>query len=272
MKIHNVTPYISQNLNKNNQSNKNVSFSGNPPNKLVSLSERFFNLKRVGTMNMELFVANAFVFLLGGRLISSRDKNERRETLTRDIPTIITAVYGVPFVESFAARLIHDKKGFAIGDKKGKYQLDVANFSKLDDWYRYDSKLEGGKGFDGFLERLESKGGDLNKICSSFGDKIKDKLKDLKNNTEFKDKLFNDKELKNDLITEFSKQEGNKALKLARRFKTIPKIIGFVITLSTIGIFIPKLNIHITEKVNKNAKRREALIKKEKEDNEIKKS
>lgn len=259
MKIHNVTPNM-QNINNTNK--KKVAFSGSFSKGLTNASEKFFNLKRVGTMSLDLFTANAFVFLLGGRLISSRDKNEQRETLTRDIPTILAAVYGVPKVEEFAAKLIQDKKGFAIGEavdpKKifGKSRLEVANFSKLDDWYRYDDKLA--KGFDSFSERLSSKGGNLKKIYSSLSDKIKNELSNFsKDNKTFMQELSQNAKLKQEIQNEFSKNEGNNALRLARRFKAIPKLIGFALTLAFIGIFIPRLNIHITEKINKNKTARE---------------
>lgn len=281
MKIHNVTPNLNTYKNNQNvQNNKNISFSGiGSENKFIQGAQKFFNLSRGGTMTERLFVANAFIFLLGGRLISSRDKNERRETLTRDIPTIVTAVYGVPFVEKFAAKWIQDKSGFAIGEaasklfsksEKSKTKLDVDNFVKLDDCYRYDSRLDTGKGFDGFLNRFVDKGGSLKKTCSPLSGDIKAKLANFSDdNTKFLEELNKPehKALKQSIKEAFSNPEGNKALSLARKFKIIPKIIGFVLTLSTIGLFIPKLNIHITERVNKKAKQRELRAQKAKEAN-----
>lgn len=253
MKIHNVAPNV-QNINNTNK--KKVAFSGKASNYIISKSEKFFNLVRTGTMSQHLFTANAFVFLLGGRLISSRDKNEKRETLTRDIPTILLAVYGVPLIEKFAARQIQ-KKGFVIGEKEGKYGFKVSTFSNLDDLYKYDKNLETSTKIEGHLKRFDKFGGNIKKICSELSDDIKEGLKNFSSeNGKFIEELKSDKKevikLKAKIKEAFSAAEGNKALDKARKLKAVPKLIGFVLTLASIGIFIPRLNIHITEQVNKN--------------------
>lgn len=250
MKIHNVAPNM-QNINSTNK--KKVAFSGSFSKGLTNASEKFFNLSRIGSMTEHLFTANAFVFLLGGRLISSRDKNEKRETLTRDIPTILLAVYGVPLVEKVVARFIQNKKGFVIGEKQGKYGFNVSTFDNLDGLYKYDQNLETSTGIDGHLKRFDKFGGNIKKICSELNDGIKTKLGNFsENNTDFMKKLSTDETLQKEIKKAFSAAEGNKALDKARKLKAMPKLIGFVLTLASIGIFIPRLNIHITEKINKN--------------------
>lgn len=253
MKINNTTPNMNQNLIKNN---KNTSFKGNATG-LAKIGKKFSELERVGTMTRELFVLNAFLFLLGGRLISSRDNNEKRETLTRDVPTIVIAVFGVPVIERFAAKQIQKAKGFAIGEEKGKFQVNVASGEQLKDWYKYNEHLA--TGFEGFSQRLSDKGGNLKKIYSKLSEDIKGKLAGFsENNTEFIKTLSETKNkgLKDAIKTAFSRPEGNKALEQAAFLKSVPKLIGFALTLSTIGIFIPKLNIHVTETINKKASKK----------------
>lgn len=260
MKIRNVqSPIVNKQQNKNN---KNVSFSGN----LISKAKDTFTLVRQGTMNMDLFTLNAFVFLLGSRLITSRDNNERRETLTRDVPTIIIAVYSVPFIERFAAKILQKHTGFALGEKKGKHTINVANYDKLNDWYKYDNNLSSGAGFKGFAERLSDKGGNLKKIFSSLSDNIKSKLSTFKeDNQTLLDELKSPSSEENKkLMQNIEKSFGNpdnKAFKKVWGLKAVPKIAGFAVTLATIGIFIPKLNIFVTERINKNKKRNEDIKK-----------
>lgn len=265
MKINNATPVIRNNVQAN-KNKKNVEFKGCfegfKPTELLKLS-------RQGTMLRNLFTINAFVFLLGSRIFTSRDEDERREILVRDIPTIVIAVMGVPFVEKLVAKLIQDKTGFAIMENAGEQgnitkkineifnkpnrnKIETANYSRLEDWYIYDKNLS--SGFKGFSERIKKLGGDLKKIYSSVGSNIKEQLKGLSdNNDEFIKQLTQNKNLMETLETEMAKV-GNNALKQALFLKTIAKLAGFGVTLATIGIFIPNLNIFITETIHKNKK------------------
>jgi len=263
MKINNATPMMTNNTTK---ANKNVAFSGGFP----KTPKELFVLERKGNMSRYLFTLNAFVFLLGGRLLKSRDKNEKRETMTRDVPTIVIAVFGVPVVKDAVAKVFQKNSGFAIlneGSEKSKFgqwigkifnnkdtkTKTIASYDQLEDRYVYDSNLK--SGFNGFLERLDEEGGDFKKICSSLSDEIKSKLSKFKtkNNADFLVELEKDKGLKG-LIVEGFKKPSNKAVEQAKWLKTIPTLAGFVVTLFTIGIFIPKLNIAITESINKKKK------------------
>ena len=253
MKINNAAPTLNQCLiGKNND--KNVSFSGAGVSSLYQKSENvlkdFFELTRKGTLSRNLFIANAYVFLLGSRLITSRDNNERRETLTRDIPTFFVAVQALPIIKTWVSKQIQEKTGFALFENI-KTSKDAAKSSQLEDWYHYNPNMK--SGFNGFLERLGERG-NLKKICSVLGEDIKAKLVNFSDkNDEFKTKLLKDTTLKQTLENAF-KNGKNKALAKAAWLKTIPAILGFGLTLSLIGIFIPKFNIFFTEKINKNKK------------------
>lgn len=243
MKIHNVIPIVNNNSNLP-KANKNVAFSGT-----FKSAKKFFQLGRHGNMTRRLFVTNALIFMLGGRLINSRDNNERRETLTRDIPTIGIAVYGVPVIKKWAAKQVQKYTGFGIIDP----EKEIASSGQLQDWYKYDEKLA--SGFDGFSKRLIACNGNLKKIFSSLGDEMKTKLINFsEDNTKLMDELSKNVDLKQSLQKAFSNTQGNKALEQVKFLKTIPTIIGFIITLATIGILIPELNISITERLNKKKK------------------
>lgn len=271
MKTHNVIPSV----NTNTQPKQNVAFKGN-------IIDKYLTLNRQGPMSRNLFVVNAFVFLLGSRILTSRDKDERREILIRDIPTIVIAVMGVPFFGKQVAKLVQKKSGFAImqdtGEqpnkvvqglrkifkKSGQNKFDVISYSQTEDLYKFDKNLS--SGFRGFSERLKNLGDNVNlkKIYSSVSAEVKEQLKNFSdNNTEFINQLAENKSLTETIVNELSKtvKEGNKVLKAAEFMKTIPTLGGFAVTLLTIGMFIPKLNIYITEKIHKNRKKQEDNLK-----------
>lgn len=261
MKINNSTPAVINNV-QNNQ--KKVAFGSNS-NGLVTRGTDFlkktFVQERQGNLSRGLFILTAFTFLLGSRLVTSRDNNERRETLTRDVPTFIIAVQGVPVIGNFIAKKMQKSKGFAlIEDIKAK-DIELAKNTQLKDWYQYDNHLN--TGFEGFVKRLSDVGANLKKVCSSLNDDVKAKIANFsEDNAKFIDELSKDKTLKQTLETEFGK-EGNNALKKASFLKVIPKLAGFLITLVTIGIFIPEFNIFLTESINKNKARKEEKEEKE---------
>lgn len=282
MKINNATPIISNNSNANN---KNVSFSGNFVNNMISKGKDFFVLERKGPMTRNLFIFNAYVFLLGTRFITSRDRNEKRETLTRDIPTIFVAAQGIPILKKWVAEKIQKNKGFAIMEegekpkvsklltwliKSDKKEMKIATSSQLKDWYQYDEGLH--SGFEGFSNRLEGLNGNLKKIYSSLSKDMKAKLANFSDdNAKFKQELSKDKALKQSIEKAFKNPKGNEALAKAAFLKTIPTLVGFALTLGTIGIFIPKLNIFVTEMINLNKGKKAADAKRQKS-NEVNKA
>lgn len=263
MKINNTTPQVSNVIN----STKMPAFTGFKK----YIQDDLVKFQKTGTMSRHLFIVNAFAFLLGTRLITSRDNDEKREVMIRDIPTIIIAVIGVPIVaKHFAQKVIQPKSGFALMDEGEKSiyhklrNIDPSNpskgimsYSKLEDMYIFNENLH--SGFKGFSERLDKFGGNLKKIYSSLGDDIKSKLIGLSsNNKEFMKQLnsVENKGLLEVIKTTMSNKE-NKALKQASFLKTVPTILGFLSVFATVGVLIPKLNIYITEAIHRNKKNRE---------------
>jgi len=251
MKISNSFSTASNAINMNNKS-VSTAFkgAGSAVAKSKNLLIDFFEPQRKGNMSRNMFLLTAFTFLLGSRLISSRDKNERRETLTRDLPTFILAPKGVPFFEKIVAKQLQKKNGFAILQDPNNYKEGLASGGQLADWYKYDPQLN--SGFKGFSERLSNQGGNLKKIYSTLGDDVKNKLQKFSdNNKTFMEELSKDKELLKTVENEF-KKPNNKAIEQAKYLRHVPKIAGFLLTLGLIGLFIPQFNIYLTRRINKN--------------------
>lgn len=231
-------------------------------------AKEFTTLSRSGTMNRNLFVANAFAFLLGSRLVTSRDKDEIRETLVRDVPTIVIAVMGVPIACKFIAEKLQKNSGFALlhetgkSDthkwfdkllgKKGETTTTEASYDKLSSWYQYNEKSA--TGFNGFTDRLAGLNGNLKKIYSSLSGEFKTRLEALpQDNEEFKKALFSDKKLVQDVAKEFASDK-NGALKIALFKKTITKMSGYAAILAIVGLAIPKGNILLTNILHRGPK------------------
>lgn len=228
-----------------NSENKKTEPAFKGKGNLASKFSEFFKLDRSGTMARGLFITNAFVFLLGSRIFTSRDSDERRECIVRDIPTILISVKGVPVIGDIIGKMLQKKYGYAITQNK-----HVASYSQVQDWHTIDKNLT--SGLKGFGERIDKLGGNMKKICSSLNPKLKDELKNYSsdNKTFMKEILQNEK--LSDTITKILKNPENKAAKNAAFNKTITKMTGFGATLLAIGLLVPKLNIAITKAVHQN--------------------
>ena len=250
MKINNATPIINK-----KQSKKNVSFQGKGLSNLLSLN-------RQGPMCRNLFLLNALTFMLGSRIVTSRDKDERREILIRDLPTIFIAVMGVPVIGKFVTKLIEKKSGFALIGKNN----NPLSYGQINNLYTYDSDLA--SELEGYTNRLlkTSDNVKLKNVYSKLSKEIKEGIKSLSdNNTDF---IKQNKELSNKIIDAL-KTGSDKILKRAELLKTIPSAASFLITLTSIGIFVPKLNIFITKKVNKS-RAKEEQIQNEQQNSQVK--
>lgn len=269
MKINNTSLQTSRMNNKQISRAQNPSFTGTQ-----QFMKDLVEPQRFGNMGRWLFLATAFVFLLGGRILGSRDKNEKRETITRDIPSIVLIAGAVPIIEKFLSKHIQKRTGFAIlgnakekeaedtytaiknGTKQAadaeKLEKETVSYAQLKTWYTFDENLT--SGFKGFSERLSNLGGNLKKIYSALGDSFKQELKGFSDdNKTFVTELFEDKNqgLLEKIKTAFKDTKGNEALKQAEFIKATPKLISMAGTLALLGIFVPSFNIWLTEKLNK---------------------
>lgn len=283
MKITSATPAISS--VQNNTNKQKVAFKGLMSD-LVN-PKKLFSLERQGTMCRSLFVLNAFVFLLGSRLVTSRDKknenqkpngvidflckkNEIRETLLRDVPSIVIAVFGVPEITKFVSKLMQKKTGLAIlkHDSENKGKFKEISYGELKDLYTYDANLDNSSGLKGFSRRLAGINDQVNlkNIYSRLTDSIKQQLSGFTGNNEaLIDKLSENTTESKKLAEEIKnalKDVENKAFKNAENMKTSTKLFSFLATLSILGICIPELNIFTTAKVNKRKAKQEKAAKK----------
>ena len=210
-----------------------------------SKASDFFKLDRSGTMSRGLFILNAFVFMLSSRILTSRDKDERRETIIRDIPTILVSVKGVPMISDAVGKVLQKKSGFAINQNK-----HVTSYDQIQSWHSIDANTK--SGLKAFGDRLDSLGGNMKKVCSSLSKDIKEQVaKFSSNNQEFMAELSKNKQL-SEKITEALKNPNNNAVKQASFNKTITKMTGFGATMLAIGMLLPKINIAITQAIHKN--------------------
>ncbi len=112
--------------------NQPAVFKGSEVKSLGEITKNSFknlvSLDRSGTMNRNLFIVNAFAFLLGTRLVTSRDNDEKREIFVRDIPSILIAVAGVPTIQTLSLKKLQPKSGFAFTDVDKKPER--SDFSK----------------------------------------------------------------------------------------------------------------------------------------------
>lgn len=261
MKVNNATPNVIPTIRP-----KQTSFKGRLTNfEKIPVLKNIGFLDRNGSLTQKLFFINAFAFLLGGRIVTARDNNEKREIITRDIPSILIAVYGITSLEKVFAKQMQKLTGFAIGTKpdknnfKGRHTLEVAKESQIKDWYILDKNLAGG--LNSFSERLSNQGGNLKKIYSRLSDDIKAKISNFSDdNDSFMKELNKNKALSED-VTKAMSETSNKAHIHASFLKTTPKILGLGVTLGLLGIFLPKFNIYLTEKLNSIVKPAEGINK-----------
>lgn len=261
MKVNNATPAKTTINNTPTMGNK-------PALKWTKEAHKLLTLDRRGPMGRNLVTLAAFTFLLGSRLVTSRDKDEIRETMIRDVPTIVIAIMGVPMASKWIATKLQNHTGFALVHeteksdmqkwrdnlfgKKGNITTSEATYDKLASWYQYNDKSA--TGFKGFTDRLAGLNGNLKKIYSTLGDEFKAKLEMLPNdNKGFTDALFKDKSLLQE-VTEAFKSNKNGALQKALFNKTITKITGFSAILTLVGFCIPKGNILLTNILHRGDK------------------
>ena len=213
---------------------------------------------RNGSLSRTMFFLVATIFLLGGRFIKSRDNDERREVVTRDVPAIALSVAGAPMANKAMAYAVTKKTGVPIITLDGAKGFMNANFTsqkQLIDWY---SDL-GKNPLVNFAETVNKHGGNLQKVFKKLG--FTDKLNAITNATDNNAILnaINDAKANNTeaykLLEEAMKSLGkdNKLLKFARNAQASVKIAGIGLTAAILGFFLPRLNIVMTR--NKYKKR-----------------
>ena len=145
--------------------------------------------------------------VLFARYIQARNKDEKREILTRDTGMLFTAVYGVPLFKKVASLFINKKTGIpvAYGEKgflknlNPEKGIQMASDKQLEGWLSVESaeSFNGIKhGLTGFCANIKNLGGNLMK-CFKILDKNSDKtLNDLAKLVGINEKITNKNILK----------------------------------------------------------------------------
>lgn len=206
---------------------------------------------RNGSLSRTMFFLVATIFLLGGRFIKSRSNDERRETVTRDVPAIALSVAGAPMANKAMAYAVTKSTGIPIITLDGKKGFWNANFSsqkQLIDWY---SDL-GKNPLVNFSETINKHGGNLQKAFKKLG--FTDKLNAITTATDNNGILTAIKNAQTSNTEAFKALEeamkglkqDNAVLKLAKKSQAYVKLAGIGLTASILGFFLPRLNIVMT--------------------------
>ena len=240
----------------------NSSQSGNPSFKgaNISTARRAFewlgeqcNISGNGSLTRGMFFAVATLFMLGGRFFESRDNDEKREVVTRDIPAVALSVAGAPLINKAVAYQVTKKTGVPIVSLGKEKNLGSARFSsqkQVIDWY---SDL-GENALVNFSETVEKHGGNLRKVFKKLG--FTDKLDAITNAADnkgiidaIKDAQANKTEAFNNLEAAMkSLGKDNPLVKFAKKSQAYVKLGGIAFTAFILGYLLPRLNIITTRK------------------------
>ena len=135
-----------------------------------------------------------FVILAGcvlfGRYIQARNKDEKREILTRDTGMLFTAVYAVPLFKKLASLFINKKTGIPVAHgEKGLLKninpekgIQMASYEQLEGWLSVKNaeSFNGIKhGLTGFCANIKGLGGNLMKCFEILNKNSEKTLNDL---------------------------------------------------------------------------------------------
>lgn len=239
--------------NKNNQSNPSFGAAKTPgfARKSFDWLGKQCNIESNGSLTRSMFFVVGGLFMLGGRFIESRDNDEKREVITRDVPGVAIACFGAPMLNNAAAHIITKQSGIPIAELEGKSSsFKNAKFvsqKQVTDWYSNLEKLD--NPLVNFAETIERQGGSLKKVMKKFG--FESQLNAISNSSDNKTIIaaIKDAQSKNssnfktleDLIKNVSKD--NKVLQFAKTAQASVKISCILFSAALLGYFLPRLNI-----------------------------
>ena len=240
-----------------NAQNNNPSFKGAPS---ASTARRAFewlgeqcNISGNGSLSRGMFFAVATLFMLGGRFFESRDNDEKREVVTRDIPAVALSVAGAPLINKSVAYAVTKKTGVPIVTLGEKGNLGSAKFSsqkQIIDWY---SEL-GENALVNFSETVNKHGGNLRKVFKKLGftDKL-DAITDAVENKDILDAIKNAQANKTDAFNNLETAmkglgKDNNLVKFAKKSQAYVKLAGIGFMAFVLGFLLPRLNIVTTRK------------------------
>lgn len=258
MKVNNYSSQAYRANYANNQSSK-PSF-GAAPN--ASMARKVFetvgehcNIDHSGSLTRLMFFIVGVVFMLGGRFFESRDNDEKREVITRDVPAVALSCAGAPFLNQAAAYTVTKKSGVPIVTNGKKFSFSKLGFTsqkQLTDWY---SNLKDAENpLINLSEMVERNGGNIRKVMKKFGfAKELDAITTAKDNAAVLGALKNAQKNGADsfaALEELIKNipDKNKVLKFAKNWQAGIKLGGIGMMAAVLGYFLPHLNIITTRK------------------------
>ena len=218
-----------------------------------------------------VFLTVLFGAVLGCRAIFARDKDERREILTRDSITVGTLIFARPPLKKVFAALSKNKTGLALAIKPAGHK-DASIFSKVFDYLKPNSGIKvmtsadivskynvnGYKnGFADVINFIQKEDGNFEKILKKnpkFKESVKKAYDSLNPKVKFEDAKAADfietftnghKATHTKELDEFYKLMNGKDNPLVKKAKTINSSFDFVTTLIIVpmllGVALPKL-------------------------------
>lgn len=236
---------------------KSPSFKGNGASRFFDFMGDQCNVEANGSLTRPMFFLVGFVFMLGGRFVKSRSKDEKREVVTRDLPAVAISAYGAALLNSGMAYMVSKTSGIPVlqfkDSSKSFLKSSFVSQKQLKDWYSGFKNLE--NPVINFASTMNNHGGDISVamdklgLSKQFKNVVGDKkgseevLKLLKSAKDSKSAAF--KDLENGLK---NVKDDNALLKSALKSQSMVKLGGILTSAALLGVFLPWLNIQTTRK------------------------
>ncbi len=210
----------------------------------------FTELTSNASLTRKAFLALSLVFILGGRYFNARNSDERREVLTRDLSSIIAAIYAVPVMKNGYAKMNAKTTGVPVADQS------IASSLQLKNWYTNVDKMK--NGVVSFAENVDNLGGNVKKCFNEMGEEFSEQLGKIFKNGEVPEnnkevikvlqKAKANKTLQSAInVIENAFKADNGLLKKATKLKSIPEFAAIAATAGLLGGLIPWINIVTTK-------------------------
>ena len=254
--------------------NKNNKFL----NKILNYDTLDYATKNI---NVPMYAWMLMLVVIGSRYIQARDKDEKREILTRDFIGLSGYLFAMPIFSKITAALIEKNTGFLTSFKKGINDIkENIPENKKGLWESVKGYILKGKGHQ-LLSYNDIKNTYINnEKMSDFAELIKKNTSDSGNQL-YKILSFalgkdgkaqittedtsnagmkkwieglekTDSPILNKLKTEFG--EKGSVLRKAELLKTVPDLAVLAFTVGMLGWFLPWFNIHYTRALYKSGK------------------
>jgi hypothetical protein len=239
----------------------------------------FCDLTPTGSLKRTTFFVIAATLVLGARYFQARNKDEKREVLTRDSVAVATAIYAVPLLKKFAGMFINKKIGIPISYGEGgvlknlnpEKGIKMATFDQLAEWFSVKNveAFNGIKnGFTGFCENIKNLGGNLMKSFNMLDKNSSNTLNELAKNSGFKQanneniiKILEKAEISTNQNTKQKLDSlkamfvgENKLVTRASHLKAITEFGCIAATAFLLGGLLPWFNIQHTKKLYEKKK------------------